>query len=378
MGAHQTTQRDPSHQLNVRLLRYRRSPDREDPALLAQDLLAHGRALDAIELTDIALRRDPGDADLELLRARALLAAGHVQHGERELIRVAKATPDWAAPFSALTRLLSSRGDQDRALKIATRARSLGAEDTMVVRLAKEQESALRLDARIARFERNADLEEPVMLARALLAADRKDDALHVLRLALRRDESDPDTLAALAQIERAEGHKDEAVALYRRAREAAPGWDTAERALLSLVGVESPVASVAARAETFDDEPSVIVEPAIYAEAARMPAIDLDRAVDELVASTTARRDETLPYVPTLDHDTEAGAPASEATLVGAPAVARSVAARTRTEEPIALTTPKRTSGGWPQRLVKRKAEPTERPYVRVLAGDRRTVARA
>ena len=78
LGSRTGTTRDPNHALNVRVLRFRHSPHREDPALLAQELLELGRHEDALELLEMALAREPGDADLELLRGRALLGAGGV------------------------------------------------------------------------------------------------------------------------------------------------------------------------------------------------------------------------------------------------------------------------------------------------------------
>src|SRR4051812_10091966 len=152
MSTHQSTgsaARDPNHALNVRVLRFRHSPHREDPSLLAQELLDHGRNDDALELLDIALTREPGDADLQLLRGRALLGAGDVPRAKETLIRAAKAAPDWAAPLTWLTRALSAGEGSARAGAVALRARALGADDTQVIRLAKGQETTERLDGRI-------------------------------------------------------------------------------------------------------------------------------------------------------------------------------------------------------------------------------------
>jgi len=361
MSAHQTTS-TRNHELNVRILRYRHAPEREEPALLARELLQRGRHADALELTEIALKREPGDVDLELVRAQALLAAGEAIAGEEGLIRVAKAAPQWAAPLSALTRVLSARGDQARALQLAMRARTLGADDTMVGRLAEREDSTRKIDARLAHFRADDGTEEPVMLARALELADRKDEALSVLRMALARDPEDADTLAALARMERAAGRLDQAIALYREARALAPGWETAEAALLSLVGLEVPIEVMAPRgASAFGNVSSVVVDESLYAEAR---ALDLDAELDSLMH---ARGEPTIPYAA---ERTTPGGWAADTTLVGAPAIARSV---TTQSKPRAIEAkPTRSSSGFPTRPTKRSALGPA-PYVRVLTGDAR-----
>jgi tetratricopeptide (TPR) repeat protein len=351
MNAHQTTQSDRDHELNVRCVRFRHRPDREEPALFARELLAADRATDALEVIDLALANEPGDHDLLLARAHALLATGQARHGEEALIRVAKASPDWAAPLSALTRLLAARGDGARALGMAQRARTLGADDTTVGRIVAADETGRKLDARLDRF-RSDGAEEPVMLSRALEGADRLADAERVLREAMERDPDDADTLAALARLERIGGRTDEAVELYRRARTLAPGWDTAERALLSLVGIEVPIE---------------IDEPAPTAIAAAPSPMDLDAELDALVGSLVPPRgDATICF--RLEPRTEGE---SETTLVGAPAIANAYVPRTAraTEMPRA---PRRTASGFPSRSPKKTASSVA-AYVRVLAGDAR-----
>ncbi len=363
MSAHQTTD-SRNHELNVRMLRYRHRPEREEPALLARELLQRGRHADALELTELALTREPDDVDLELVRAQALLAAGDTQRGEESLIRVAKAAPQWAAPLSALTRVLSGRGDEARALRLAHRARTLGADDTMVGRLAEREESTRKLDTRVARFRADDGSEEPVMLARALEVAGRKDDALSVLRVALERDREDADTLAALARLERGAGRVDEAVALYREARAMAPGWDTVERALFSLVGEEITLDFDEPRAAPVASEPSIVVDASVYVEAR---AMDLDAELDAMIG--TARGDATIPFG-TERRDTVPGGWAADTTLVGAPAIARSTKAKAvrPTFEP---PRPTRSNSGFPTRPIKRTT--SQSAYVRVIAGDAR-----
>ncbi|MFO0682856.1 MAG: tetratricopeptide repeat protein [Sandaracinus sp.] len=376
------TAMDRDHALNVRMLRYRHRPEREEPALLARELLARGRAADVVELTELALARDPGDVDLELVRAQALLMLGETQRAEESLIQVARAAPQWAAPLSALTRLLQSRGDQARALRLARRARTLGADDTMVGRLAAEDEESAKLDARLARFRTDANAEEPVLLSRALESAGRTADAGLVLRIALGRDPEDADVLAALAQRERANGHADEAVELYRRARELAPGWEPVERALLSLVGLEVPIEVTAPRGRSaYGELPSVVVDPGVFTEAR---ALDLDAQVDAMIGSLRERRDSTIVFS-TEAKDTVLGAPASEATLVGMPApeatglrgssfrpTLRAKPEPMPAPAPASSAPPRRTASGFPARLVKR-ASAAPSAYVRVLSGDAR-----
>jgi Flp pilus assembly protein TadD len=396
MSTHQSTAsaaRDPNHALNVRVLRFRHSPHREDPTLLAQELLDHGRHEDALELLDDALAREPGDADLELLRGRALLGAGDVSRAKETLIRAAKAAPGWAAPFTWLTRALSIGEGSSRIGAVAVRAKALGADDTQVVRIAVGHETAKRLDERLARFDVSPDREEPVMLARELALAARKDDATRVLRAALDRDHEDPDALTALAQLERADGRTDEAVALLRRARTAAPGWETVERALFSLVGVDVPLdedapeaaATLEAEHERASDRPSGT--PAGINGPSGTPAVinafDLEIAVEPLVTSAAEpdedfylrlapRRDATVPYA-IEPRDTEHGAPAVDATLVGMPVPARAPVSVSPPRPELAHGRLRRAGAtGWPRRVVA-KAEPVAAPYVRVLVGDAR-----
>ncbi len=370
---------DSSHALNVRVLRFRHSPHREDPTLLAQELLDAGRNADALELLETALAREPGDADLELLRGRALLGTGDVSRAKETLIRAAKAAPGWAAPFTWLTRALSIGGDTSRAGAIASRAKSLGADDTQVVRLANGYETRERLDMRLARYEESPENEEPVMLARELALGGREADASRVLRSALERDGDDPDTLAALAQLTRADGRHEEAIALLRRARSAAPGWDTVERALHSLVGeevlvdmlYESPIVPTVSAAPQPEHERAVsvfdldiTVEPLVSAKPA---AADLDGALDALLA---LRRDTTVPYA-TEGRDTEHGLPAIDATLVGMPAPVRETIHSSTVKHDLAHGRIRRAGAtGWPRRVVP-KAEPAATPYVRVLVGE-------
>ncbi len=120
MSAHTTTRGD--HTLNLRVLRFRRAPDREEPVMLALDLCARQRFEDAIDVAEAALDRAPDDAELLLPLGRAYYEDGQHERAQAVLVAAAKAEPCWAEPFAWLARVLDARGRTDKATELAVRA----------------------------------------------------------------------------------------------------------------------------------------------------------------------------------------------------------------------------------------------------------------
>lgn len=221
--------------LNLRVLRFRNDPLRDDPAMLAQELLATSRFEEALELTAASLDEDPTDADLLLTHGVALAYLGQLNFAQRALMRAAEAEPDWAEPWRHLANVLLRRGRPEQALLVIERARALKADDTDADEAldAMEQEASLEMRAR--RYIAGASLEEPTMLAHELLAAGRADEAFEVTRTALVDELDDEDLLVTHARAARDRGDLDEALSVLQTASVAAPDWTEVWRLLAEI-----------------------------------------------------------------------------------------------------------------------------------------------
>lgn len=222
---------DTAHRLDVRLLRFRERPAREDPALLALELASAGRAHDAIEVLDAALARDPDDADLLLACGEAALHAGKLAFAQHALTRAAALAPGWPEPLRRLARVLSMRGRHDKAVEVARRAVASGARDPELVAMVQAEDRRRALQARLALFRADPDREEPALLAQALLDEGRAQDALEVVRAATARDD-DADLRMIEARARLARGETAEAERALERACALAPEWIEPARAL--------------------------------------------------------------------------------------------------------------------------------------------------
>lgn len=194
MGAHLTTRGD--HTLNVRMLRFRGAVDREEPAMLALDLVARGRPLDAVVVAEAALEQSPDDGELLFALGRARLGLGELELAQDALTRAARIERDWDEPYAWLARALDRRDRRRKAAEIAERAEELGCDDPDVAMLARLARTHRTLSARLEAFRRTPDLEEPALLTLAFLEADRIDDAREVVTSALAREPGDEDLLA--------------------------------------------------------------------------------------------------------------------------------------------------------------------------------------
>lgn len=194
MGAHLTTRGD--HTLNVRMLRFRGAVDREEPAMLALDLVSRGRHLDAAAVAEAALEKAPTDGELIFALGRARLGAGDLELAQDALLRAARLERDWDEPYAWLARALDRSGRRRKAAEIAERAVDLGCEDPDVAMLARLAHTHRTLSARLETFRRAPELEEPSLLALAFLDVDRVEDAREVVTSALLADPGDDDLVA--------------------------------------------------------------------------------------------------------------------------------------------------------------------------------------
>lgn len=220
--------------LDVRLLRFRNRSDVEEPALLALELVSAGRVYDALEVVDLALERDPDDIDLLLGCGVAAAQAGQLAFAQLVLTRAAKRAPEWVEPLRWLARVLAMRGQHARAIEVARRALAAGDCDPEIVAMVRRDDRRRELDARIAAFEADPDRDDPALLAAALLAEERADDALAVARAALAREE-DADLRFVEARALLALGRREEAEAVLGKLVTRAPDWEEPARLLGQL-----------------------------------------------------------------------------------------------------------------------------------------------
>lgn len=217
--------------LNLRVLRFRSQPEREEPALLAQALIESGQFEDALQLTTDALARDPNDAELWLGHGIALSRLGRIADAQRALMRAAELEPEWVEPWRHLAEVLLRRNRAEQALAVAERGLAIEPED--------EQLAALRrsaaLTVRVREFARRPASEEPAMLAQELLASGRADDAFEVTRTALTTEVDDPDLLVTHARAARARGDLEEALSALSTASYEAPEWAAIWRELAEV-----------------------------------------------------------------------------------------------------------------------------------------------
>lgn len=211
----------PFH-LDLRVLRFRTDPKRDEPAMLAQELLTQGRLEEAVELTERTLEVDPTDADLLLTHGCALARLGHLETAQLAFTRAAKRDPEWVEPWVQLAEVLLTRGKPTRAVQVIERGLALDPSEPRLVR--SQSRATLELRAR-AYCEAPDEGEEPAMLATQLLSAERADLAFEVTRTALLAELDDVDLLVAHAKAARAMGDLDEAISALRTATYEAQDW---------------------------------------------------------------------------------------------------------------------------------------------------------
>jgi len=163
-----------SQNLDTRLLRFRNHPDSEPADALGRDLLATGRAAEALEVVRTALSAKPDDGSLLLVEGRAWLSDGDLIRAQAALLKAARSSPKEKQAFRWLGEVLLKRGDPDRAAKVLERATALDPHDREIQQL---RSRAQRL-ARIATDAGDEHEEAPTIVgARALPEAERFEDA---------------------------------------------------------------------------------------------------------------------------------------------------------------------------------------------------------
>ncbi len=221
-----------AHRLNLRVLRYRNDPARDEPVMLAQELITEGRFDEAIDLTATSLEGDPFDADLLLTHGVALRGSGRLNTAQLALTKAAQADPEWPEPWRHLAEVLQARGRITQAHAVAERGLELDPADVELRKIFELGE----LEQRALRFidgERSA--EDPAMLATALLAKGRVDTAFEVTRSALMDEIDDEDLLVAHARAAQLRGDPVEAINALEMAVFEAPDFAEAWRMLALL-----------------------------------------------------------------------------------------------------------------------------------------------
>lgn len=222
MELHGTQTGHGAHRLDLRVLRFRTDQGRDEPAMLARELLRTGRLNEAIETTGRGLERDPEDADLLLMHGLALAEAGQLETAQLALTRAAKLEPGWIEPWRRLASLLLERGKLDRALQVVERAEAIDPLDEILVEVRRQVTLQLRA---MAYVESPDPHEEPTMLARELLSAGKAELAFEVTRTALTEELDDEDLLTTHARAAMATGDLDEALSVLETASFEAPDW---------------------------------------------------------------------------------------------------------------------------------------------------------
>lgn len=222
-------------QLDLRVLRFRNEPEREDPALLVLELVSAGRTHDAIEVVDAALRAEPDDVDLLLGCGIAAMRAEQLAFAQLVLTRAARQAPAWSEPLRVLSSVLSMRGRPEKAVEIARRALELGATDAELQQRVQRDDRERALDAQLESFRADPTSIEPALLAQELLAQERTRDALEVIESALSIEE-DADLHVIAARIQRSRGERELARAALARAIALTPDWAEPARMLGELL----------------------------------------------------------------------------------------------------------------------------------------------
>ncbi len=229
----------PKHQgsrstraLDVRVLRFQNQPNTEEPAMLTRDLLLAGRMDDARAVFETAIERDPRDADLLLTGGELFLERGDFVWAKRLLILAAKRSEGWASPWLALARVLLATRDIGRAEAVLERCWELAPSAPETWALDERLSSESALERRMRAFLANPTRDDPAMLANALIAAERENEALQVLDRGLETYPDDVDALFVRARLHEVRGELEQARADLSRATGSDGSWATAWEAL--------------------------------------------------------------------------------------------------------------------------------------------------
>ncbi|MFK7998773.1 MAG: tetratricopeptide repeat protein [Polyangiales bacterium] len=277
--------------LTMRVLRHQNVGDSEEPVMLAQDLISAGRLRDARLVCMTALHKDPTDVDLLLTGAGIAETLGEHVDARTLLVKAARLAPEWAEPMVRLARLLFHMEDYGRAWAAVERCYSMDPADAATCALRADIEQAHRLTLRKDRFLQDEHADDAAMLANALVAESRFDDALAVLNYALERDGEDADALFVKGTILKARGERELAEIALRRVTQMECGWVEAWETMADLLEEKGSVAHadrLRAHAATIEVDPLMLVDMAVIAGAheAAFDELTMSEELDRAVAA--------------------------------------------------------------------------------------------
>jgi predicted Zn-dependent protease len=136
-------------ELDLRLLRFRKSPNTAEGLTLADALVAASRERDALSVYDLLRKGAPRDASLTHRAAKVLLALGDLPASQRALLEALQVAPDDAGIAATLGEVLLKRGEPGRAKELLARHRG----DATIDKLYSRAERLARL---------SADIDEPI------------------------------------------------------------------------------------------------------------------------------------------------------------------------------------------------------------------------
>ncbi|MFT5352934.1 MAG: tetratricopeptide (TPR) repeat protein [Polyangiales bacterium] len=303
--------------LTMRVLRHQNVGDSEEPVMLAQDLVSANRLRDARLVCMTALHKDPSDVDLLLTGAGIAESLGEHVDARTLLVKAARQVPEWIEPMLRLSRQLFRMEDFGRAWAAVERCYAMDPTNAQACALRADIEQAHRLTLRKDRFLDDEHADDAAMLANALVADSRFDDALTVLDYALERDGEDADALFVKGTILKARGERELAEVALRRVTQMECGWVEAWETMADLLEENGDVAHaerLRAHAATIEVDPLMLVDMAVIAGAHEAVfddltmSEDLDRAVaagvsamSDLKRSIVSARG-SLPAVPFED----------------------------------------------------------------------------
>ena len=275
--------------LTMRVLRHQNVGDSEEPVMLAQDLIGANRLRDARLVCMTALHNDPSDVDLLLTGANVAESLGEYVDARTLLVKAARLAPDWLDPMIRLARLLFRMEDFGRAWAAVERCYAMEPSNAQTCALRADIEQAHRLTLRKERFLDDEHADDAAMLANALVAESRFDDALTVLDYALERDGEDADALFVKGTILKARGQRDLREVALRRVTQMESGWVEAWETMADLLeerGDGAHAERLRAHAATIEVDPLMLVDMAVIAGVNHTAfneltmSEDLDRAV--------------------------------------------------------------------------------------------------
>lgn len=211
------------HRLNLRILRFLSDPGRDEPTMLAHELIAKGRLTEAVDLTARSLTSAPDDAELLLTHGVALSRTGELATAQLALMHAARSEPEWSEPWNLLAQVLFDRGRTNKARIVAERAMALGSDDPALPGIVRVG----NLERRARRFAEEGErgAEDPAMLAEELIEVDRAGLAFEVTRTALLDEMDDEDLLLTHARAAGALGDLEEAISALHTASFVAPDF---------------------------------------------------------------------------------------------------------------------------------------------------------